>query len=140
MNKVGALSPASARDTEYLLDVGLGKQVISWRHIVAKWWLVAALTDIVHVEAWSDWISKDGVHQNVAYLDGNWPHTRFNENLATLEGTGEDLVRGKANELVLISKGVVGWVLVVWVNEAVTDSEALEVDLQIIFVLELEVV
>lgn len=140
MDAGGALLPSSARDTKDLLDIILGQEVVGWGHIIAEWWLVALLSDVINIESWFDWVSEDDLHEGVTNLKGNWPDTGLDQSLASLESSPKDIILGLANELVLEGEGVVCWVLGDWVDEAVTDSDSLEVDLQVSLVLEHEVV
>jgi len=59
VDKLVAFLPASTLNTEELLNIFLHEKVISWGHIVAEWWFVTLLTDVINVESWGEWVSKD---------------------------------------------------------------------------------
>ena len=141
VDKHVALGPLSLGwNTENLL-CGVGhEQVVGWTEVVAQWWLVALLPDVVNVESGLDWVAKDHFHGELALLHGKQPSLGLDQNLASLESSVQDGVLSLANETVLVSKACVGGILVVRVDEAIANSRSLEVELKVSGVLKLEVV
>lgn len=76
----------------------------------------------------------------MAVLEGNWPNTALDEDLATLQAYLQNLILSGSDELVLVRECLISWVLVVWVNESVSDGHTLEVHLKVTLGLEEEVV
>jgi hypothetical protein len=122
------------------LDVLFSEQVVGWRHIVTQWWLVALLSNVIDVESWCDWVTKDNLSEDLAEFKSNWPDTCLDQTLASCEGTFKDKVLSLTDELVLLGESVILWILKIWVNETISNSHTLEVHLEVVFVLEDQVV
>lgn len=116
------------------------EHLVGWGEIVAEWWVSALLSDIVDIESWGDWETENGGHSNLALLDSDWPDTRFDQELASLEDSIKDNRGGLRDELVLEGEGVVLWVLEVWVDETVSNGKTLESKFKVSLVLKNEVV
>jgi len=101
--------------------------------------MIALLSNIIDVESWSDWESKDGIYTNIAFFKSNWPETCFNKSLTGSKNTLKYFLLSLADEFILISKSIIFWILEVWVDETVSNSHSLEVELKFILVLEHEV-
>ena len=122
------------------MDAIFSKKIISWRHIIAKWWLITSFSDVINVESWLEWVSKDNLDVELAELHGSEPDTCLDDGLASLEASSENGSLSLSDELVLERESVVSWVLEVWVDETVSNSHTLEVGLQLVLALEGEVV
>ena len=135
-----ALNPSSAFDSKDFLDRCLSKKVVGWAEVVAKRWIAAWFSDVVNVELWLNWVSKDNLSCKLTFFQGDEPAASGDESLANLESSSEDVVLSLSNEIVLEREDIVLWILPVWVNETVSDCHSFKVDLEIIFMLEHEVV
>lgn len=129
MDELAAFLPSSAGDTEQLLGRVQIEKVVGWGEVVAEGWSSTWLSDIVNVEIWVEWVSKDDLSEDLAVLEGDKPSSSLDDSLATLEGSLQKVVLSGANQVVLVSKGVVCWVLEVRVDETISDGHTLEVNL-----------
>lgn len=120
------------------MSIGLEKEVISWGHIVAEWWVGAWLSDVIDVESWN-WSSEDNLSGKLAFLKSDWPDTGFDKSSASGESTLKDSSGSLGDKVVLEGEDIVLWVLNQWVNETISNSHSLKVDLQLVLVLEEEV-
>merc|ERR1711998_366339 len=135
MDSSVAFRPGSTLNTKNFLSRFLEEKVISWRHIVAKWWMSTWFSDIVNVESWN-WSSKDNFGGKLVFFKSDWPNSGSNQSLASSKSTLKDGSGGLANEVVLKGEDIILWVLDQWVNKTVTDGHTFEVNLQFILVLE----
>jgi len=134
------LCPRSTFNSKDFLDGSILHHVVSWGHIIAKWWLVAALSDIIDIESRRDWTSENSCGHKLTNLKGNWPNTSGNETLASLESSPEDIVLSSIDQFVFKRESVISRVLEIRVYKTITDGESLEVNLEVSLMLELEVV
>jgi len=140
MNSHVAFLPISSRNSENLLNVFFSKKIVSWRHVVAKWWFIALLSDIIHIESWGNWKSKNSSDTKLAFFNSNWPNTSLDESLTGKESSLKNFVLSCTNKLILISESIILWVLEIWIDKSVSDGHTLEVELELVLVLEKEVV
>lgn len=135
-----ALSPGSSLNSKDIKDVIFGQEVIRWGHIIAKWWLITSFSDVINVELWLEWISENDLDVELTELHSSKPNSSLDDGLASFESSSENILLDSTNELVLVSEGIVSWVLEIWVNKTISNSHTLEVGLQVVLVLESKVV
>jgi len=135
-----ALSPGSSLNSKDIKDVIFGQEVIRWGHIIAKWRLITSFSDVINVELWLEWISENDLDVELTELHSSKPNSSLDDGLASFESSSENILLDSTNELVLVSEGIVSWVLEIWVNKTISNSHTLEVGLQVVLVLESKVV
>mmetsp|Transcript_17471 Transcript_17471/g.26936 ORF Transcript_17471/g.26936 Transcript_17471/m.26936 type:complete len:418 (+) Transcript_17471:78-1331(+) len=136
-----ALLPLPALNAEDLLDGRVGHHVVSGGEVVAHRRNVTLLSDVIDVELGLARVSKDDAHEDVADIHSLHPAVAVVNHVVTdIESSLKDNVLSLLDEMVLVGEVIVSGVLGVGVDEAVSDSHSLEVDLQVLGVLEHEVV
>jgi len=79
MHSLIAFLPVSAfRNTKNFLNTRFKKEVVSWREVIAKWWLIALLSNVINIELRVKGVSKDCLNTNLAFFKSYWPHMCFN--------------------------------------------------------------
>ena len=127
-----AVFPFSSWDSQISLYFRLIKEYACIIEIIAKWWLSARNSDIIHIEFWVERITEDRLNKYLTDLKRNKVrHTRCYQFLATKETSLEDVVESWTYQIVLVSKVGVGWVLVIRINPSISDGDSFEIDFDI---------
>lgn len=133
-NSIALGPPSLGVDVQGSLDGGLSKELVDRGEIVAERGNLTGDADVIHIDGTTDLrlrSHENALHTNIADVERDGPDTRGDRRAAS----GEDSLvvsnsKGVVEQFVLIEELSVGTILARGINETVTDSDALEVDLQ----------
>lgn len=139
MNLSVALGPASTFYAKNFLDISLHKEVICWRHIIAKRWMSAWFSYVINIEFWH-WSTKNYFSCHLTSTHSDRPNSSFNKCLASIKSTCKNSCLKLSNKFVFKSESIILWILKIWINHTISNSKTFEVEFQVFFVFEKEVV